>query len=222
VPIHLVRRPIHRLTLDFLGTHRHPATTTLPGHQSPSLCHYEKVAGVTVLARTIVPVKLSNVLIDAPPLRQSWTPCSAPVRERALPKSTREVTYSFGARCRRSLRTLFAIVSESVRAIGLAMTFAGGDPEVDVPNRCRLGARSHPGPGFLPAEKLFGDDVANVDPLRIKRGTLADGVAFGDARSAWFATLQPFGATHSSRHTATASSPATRRGLQFAASGSCS
>jgi len=53
----------------------------------------------------------------------------------------------------------------------------------NAPNRCRLGSASSRD-GFLRAEKLLGDNVANVDPSRIKRGTLADRAAFGDARSA--------------------------------------
>ena len=69
----------------------------------------------------------------------------------------------------RSPSTLCAIfVGTTIRVCRphrVATSLQAATPVVDAPKRCRLGARSHPGPGFLRAEKQLGDDVADVDAL---------------------------------------------------------
>jgi hypothetical protein len=71
------------------------------------------------------------------------------------------------------------------------------------------------------AEKLLGDDAPDAVPCNQARNACRWSGVWRRASRVIFATTAAFRTLHSSRRMARASSPAIRRGLQSAASGSC-
>jgi hypothetical protein len=98
--------------------------------------------------------------------------------------------------------------------------FAGRDPAVDAPKCCRREARSRRDLAFCELKSYLELTSPTSVPCESGAERFQTGGVWRHPPRV-FAIAAPFRARHSSRQTATASSQATGRGLQFAASGSC-